>query len=130
MVADYSYTPAFWRMVKDGRLRADVAPDDVSNLNKLLAGRVDVVPLDRNVACELLDAKFTGEQARRVRAHPRLFVPDFTTHLMMSEKLPESARRMEAFNRGLKALRQSGDYGKILQQQPCAADLAQAAPGG
>ena len=57
-------------------------------------------------------------------------MPDFTTHLMMSEKLPESARRMEAFNRGLKALRQSGDYGKILQQQPCAADLAQAAPGG
>ena len=130
VVADYSYTPVFWRMVKDGTLRADVAPDDVSNLNKLLAGRVDVVPLDRNVACDLLGAKFTGEQARRVRAHPKLFVPDFTTHLMMSEKLPASAKRMEAFNRGLKALRQSGEYGKILQQQPCAADLAQALQGG
>ena len=81
-------------------------------------------------ACDLLGAKFTGEQARRVRAHPKLFVPDFTTHLMMSEKLPASAKRMEAFNRGLKALRQSGEYGKILQQQPCAADLAQALQGG
>ncbi|WP_082836258.1 transporter substrate-binding domain-containing protein [Acidovorax sp. GW101-3H11] len=130
VVADYSYTPVFWRMVKDGTLRADVAPDDVSNLNKLLAGRVDVVPLDRNVACDLLGAKFTGEQAHRVRAHPKLFVPDFTTHLMMSEKLPASAKRLEAFNRGLKALRQSGEYGKILQQQPCAADLAQALQGG
>lgn len=124
-VADYTYTPEFWRMVKDGSLQADVAPDDVSNLNKLLAGRVDVVPQDRNVACDLLGAKFTGEQPHRVRAHPKLFVPDFTTHLMMSEKRPESARRMQAFNRGLKALRQSGEYGRILQQQPCTADLAQ-----
>lgn len=124
-VADYTYTPDFWRMVKDGTLQSDVAPDDVSNLHKLLAGRVDVVPLDRNVACDLLGAKFTGEQAHRVRAHPKLFVPDFTTHVMMSEKLPESARRMEAFNRGLKALRQSGEYARILQQLPCSANLAQ-----
>lgn len=130
VVADYTYTPAFWQMVRDGTLRADVAPDDVSNLNKLLAGRVDVVPLDRNVACDLLGAKFTGEQARRVKAHPKLFVPDFTTHLMMSERQPASAKRMELFNQGLKALRQSGEYSKILQQQPCAADLAQALKGG
>ena len=123
-VADYTYTPDFWRMVKDGTLQADVAPDDVSNLHKLLAGRVDVVPLDRNVACDLLGAKFTGEQARRVRAFPKLFVPDFTTHVMMSAKHSLSAQRMEAFNRGLKALRQSGEYGRILLQQPCAADLA------
>ena len=130
VVADYTYTPDFWAMVKDGSLQADVAPDDVSNLNKLLAGRVDVVPLDRNVACDLLGARFTGEQARRVRAHPQLFVPDFTTHVMMSEKLPDSARRMEAFNRGLKALRQSGEYAKILQQQPCTADMAQSQSPG
>ncbi|WP_298213008.1 transporter substrate-binding domain-containing protein [Acidovorax sp.] len=128
VVADYTYTPEFWRMAKDGLLLADVAPDDVSNLNKLLAGRVDIVLLDRNVACDLLGSKFTGEQARRVRAHPKLFVPNFTTHVMMSEKLPESARRMKAFNQGLEALRRSGEYGDILQQQPCAADLAQALP--
>lgn len=128
VVADYTYTPEFWRMVKDGQLQTDVAPDDVSNLNKLLAGRVDIVPLDRNVACDLLGSRFTGQQARRVKAHPKLFVPNFTTHMMMSEKRPESAQRMKDFNRGLEALRRSGEYGEILQQQPCAADLAQALP--
>jgi len=75
-VADYTCTPEFWRRVRCGTLQADVAaPDDVSKLNKLLAGRVDVVPLGRNVAYDLLGAKFSPEQALRASGECQLGSP-------------------------------------------------------
>lgn len=126
----YTYTPEFWRMQKSGTLTVDLAEDDISNLRKLVAGRVDVVPLDRNVACYLLDAHFTAEQAAHVRAHTKLLTPNFTTHLMMSRKLPASAARVAAFNRGLQILRKSGDYDKLLRHQPCRTKLAEPALPG
>jgi polar amino acid transport system substrate-binding protein len=54
VVAGFSNGPAFDAMVKDGRMKADVSPNDMLNLRKLLAHRVDAVVIDKLVMRYLL----------------------------------------------------------------------------
>lgn len=123
-VRTYTYTPEFHALFASGRLRVDWTPDDIALLQKLAAGRVDVVLLDRNVACTLIDQHLTGAQARTIRAHPRLITENFTTHLMLPKALPQSAARLEAMNKGLAQLRASGEYRRLLEPPECKAGLA------
>lgn len=114
-----SYTPEFWAQGAAGILKLESAADDLSNLRLLVAGRLDVVPLERNVACYLMAAHFKPSEVAALRAHPKLLTPNFTTHLMMSSKIPQSAVRMAAFNQGLKTLQKSPHYAEVLQQAGC-----------
>lgn len=118
-VQSYTYTPEFWQLQKSGVLRVAIAGDDLANLRLLLAGRVDVIAIERNVACYLMQAHLARAEADQLRAHPRLLTPNFTTHLMLSRKLPQSAQRMEAFNQGLRILQNSSSYSALLQLPNC-----------
>ena len=118
-VQSYTYTAEFWDMQKSGALKVEVAQDDLSNLRRLVAGRVDVAVIERNVACYLMNAHFKRAEVADLRAHPKLLTNQFTTHLMLSEKLPQSAERMKAFNRGLAQLKKSKDYAALLHYPQC-----------
>ena len=64
--------------------------------------------MERNVACYLMQHHFMDQRSgKNLRAHPRPFAPNFTTHVMFSDKLPQSAARVQAFNRGLRALKRT-----------------------
>lgn len=121
-----TYTPEFWELQKSGVLKVDFANDDLSNLRLLVAGRIDVVPMERNMACYLMKAHFKPEETAELRAHPRLLTDHFTTHLMLSEKLPASAARMQDFNRGLALLKKTPAYAQALQISDCS--LSQKVP--
>jgi polar amino acid transport system substrate-binding protein len=119
IVQSYTYTPEFWALQKSGALDARTATDDLANLRLLVGGRLDVVPMERNVACYLMQTHFTEREVQDLRAHPRLFAPNFTTHVMFSDKLPESAARLDTFNRGLRALKRSPVYADKLRWPGC-----------
>ena len=118
-VQSYTYTPEFWRLQAAGTLNVSLAGDDLANLRLLLAGRLDVVPIERNVACYLMGAHLVPAEAAQLRAHPRLLTRQFTTHLMLSDKLPQSAARMRAFNQGLRILQGSPEYAELLHLPGC-----------
>ena len=118
-VQSYTYTPEFWDMQKSGALKVELAQDDLGNLRRLVAGRVDVAVIERNVACHLMYAHFKPAEVARLRVHPKLLSNQFTTHLMLSDKLPQSAERMRAFNQGLAQLKKSKDDAALLQYPPC-----------
>ena len=118
-VQSYTYTPEFWDLYKAGSLRLEIGQDDLGNLRRLVAGRVDLAVIERNVACYLMNAHFKPAEVADLRAHPKLLTNQFTTHLMLSEKLPQSAERMKAFNRGLAQLKKSKDYAALLQYPQC-----------
>jgi polar amino acid transport system substrate-binding protein len=114
-----TYTPEFWALQKAGTLKVEFAADDLSNLRRLVAGRLDVVPMERNMACFLMSAHFSPAEVAPLRAHPKLLTSQFTTHLLLSAKLPQSARRMKAFNQGLRILQRSNVYAEKLQLPGC-----------
>lgn len=118
-VQSYTYTPEFWRLQKDGTLNVALAVNDLDNLRLLLAGRLDVVAIERNVACYLMAAHLQQSEAVQLRAHPQWLTRHFPTHLMLSAKLPESAARMRAFNQGLRILQGSHEYAEILRLPGC-----------
>jgi polar amino acid transport system substrate-binding protein len=128
IVQSYTYTPEFWSLLRAGTLTTVSAPDDLAHLRLLLGGRVDVVPMERNVACYLLQHHFVDSDVQDLRAHPRLFAPNFTTHVMFSDKLPASAARLQAFNRGLRALKRTPAYAEKLNWPGCRLNAIAAAP--
>ncbi len=119
VVQSYTYTPEFWALQKSGALTTVAAPDDLASLRLLIAGRLDVVPMERNVACYLMQHHFRDSEVQDLRAHPRPFAPNFTTHVMFSDKLPQSAARLAAFNRGLRVLKRSPVYAEKLNWPGC-----------
>lgn len=123
VVQSYTYTPEFWALQKSGVLTVEVAQDDLSNLRRMVAGRVDVTLIERNVACYLMNEHFTRDEVASLHAHPRLLTNQFTTHLMLSNKIPESADRMKAFNLGLAQLKKSKDYAAMLRYPECSLAL-------
>lgn len=114
-----TYTPEFWELQKAGVLKVEFAVDDLSNLRRLVAGRVDVVPMERNMACFLMNVNFAAAEVASLRAHPKLLTNQFTTHLMLSAKLPQSAERMKAFNQGLRIVQKTSQYAEKLVQPGC-----------
>ncbi|QDQ26819.1 amino acid ABC transporter substrate-binding protein [Chitinimonas arctica] len=119
IIQDYTYTPQLWSMVKSGELQADLTPNDLSSLRKLISARVDIAPMEKNVACDLLARHFGAGSANLLRYHPRLMTDQFTTHLMLSRKLPDSFALVTAFNAGLKKIQASGEHAKLLSQVRC-----------
>ncbi|SCK17201.1 ABC transporter substrate-binding protein [Vogesella sp. LIG4] len=89
------------------------AEDDMSNLYKLAAGRLDLVLIDREVA-----------QYLQRQAKPALSVPlcweeppleVMPLHIAFSRHKTESGRLLTEFSQGLTALHQSGEYERILR---------------
>ncbi|MCW7541633.1 transporter substrate-binding domain-containing protein [Aquabacterium sp. A7-Y] len=119
LIQDYSYTPEMRSMIESGELRGDPTPDDLTALRKLLRRRVDVVPVERNVACSLMLRHFDADQAAQLRAHPRPMTGHFPTHVMLPTVLPGTAQRLDAFNRGLRALQATGEYRRLRADPPC-----------
>lgn len=119
MVRDYTYTPGLWAMAQAGELKVENLPDDISALKLLLLGRIDLAPMERNVACDLLRRKFSKEEAAQLTAHPKLMTETFTTHLMLPRKRTQSNARMQAFNQGLKQLKDTGRHAQLLSQVSC-----------
>ncbi|MDC7717745.1 transporter substrate-binding domain-containing protein [Vogesella sp. DC21W] len=119
IIANYTYTPEMWQLLHQGRLQGDATPDDLLALRKLLARRVEVVPIERNVACYLLARHFRPAEAEKLQVHPRLLTDRFTTHLLLPRRQPASAALLADFNRGLQQLKASGEHARLLKGVGC-----------
>lgn len=119
LTRDYTYTPEIWAAARSGRLRYANVINDLAGLKLLLAGRIDVLPMERHVACDLLTHHFPPEAADRLRAHPRPMTDQFTTHVIFPKDKPQSAQYLADFNRGLAKLRASAEYARLRANVNC-----------
>lgn len=120
-IRDYTYTPEFWDLIKSGEVKGDSTPTDLAGLRKMLLGRMDAMPMERNVACDLLGRFFKPAEAAQFAAHPRAFADSFSTHLILPPQNPRSASLLADFNRGLKRLKDSGEHATLLRSVSCPA---------
>ncbi|OEC59724.1 MULTISPECIES: substrate-binding periplasmic protein [Pseudomonadaceae] len=108
----YDYGEAFQRAEQDGRLRVQRLAAEEQGLRMLLAGRIDVFPMDKVVGIANLQG-FSREERSRVTFHPQPLRSD-TLHLLLSRSVPGNEQLMARFNQGLAQLRESGKIARYL----------------
>jgi len=109
-VRGYANPPRFEEM----GFQTDLAIDDVSNLRKLLAGRVDLVLIDKGVAFHLLQTQLQSVAAQFQWLEPA--VADMPLHMALTRRRADHPAVLRDINRGLAELRDSGDMARILKR--------------
>lgn len=100
VVAGFSNGPAFDTMVREGRLAVDASPNDMLNLRKLLAQRVDTVVIDKLVMRYLmLSEPSLARERDRIAFHEKPLA-ELPLHVCF-QRTPEGREMQQAFNRSL-----------------------------
>ncbi|WP_196609207.1 substrate-binding periplasmic protein [Nitratidesulfovibrio oxamicus] len=103
VVRGYAHTQAFDAAAF---LSKEPANDELANLRKLLARRIDAMAADRNVVHFLLRRYLPAQAASLAEFDPILGERDL--HVCFSRARPDHAALREAFDRGLATIRASG----------------------
>lgn len=112
---DYNYGAAFMEAEQAGQITVERTSSDEQNFKKLLAGRIDIFPLDLEVGLSLLRTNFTPEEAAQITHHP-LPVQTSPFSLMLSKKIERNVELMTLFNAGLQELKDSGRLQQIIDE--------------
>mgnify|MGYP002276703521 CR=1 FL=1 len=111
-----SHGEDFDRMSENGELSVDYVATDRMNLKKLLSGRIDVFVANVEIGYYLLRSCLGEEAAGSIAHHPCLLLKNKPLHLIVPQGRPRSEIVLEVFNRGLKALRESGEYDLLIKR--------------
>ena len=106
------YSPAFDHLVRQGVLKTDESPDDVSNMRKLAAGRVDLVPMERESGSYLLRQHLPA-QAAQLQAQDKAYW-QAPMGIVIWRHHPQAAELLGRFNRQLAAMKRSGELKRLL----------------
>ncbi len=109
----WAATPKLATMLASGQIKV-VSPNSISECAKMVAvGRTDYfVYGDIQVAHALKTGDLPAGSIEMADAEPLALTP---LHLLASKAQPGSAKLIESFNEGLKAIRKSGLYAKIVK---------------
>lgn len=110
VVRGYVNTEAF---DKADYLTKEEANDDITNLRKLLAGRLDLVVVDKFVGLYLVQQMLPDKAAEVEFVTPSL--EEKTLHVLISKKTADAEAKMKAFNDGLKTVKESGRLDALMK---------------
>jgi polar amino acid transport system substrate-binding protein len=106
----YWYIPVF----EEAGLTVDIAPDDLENLNKLKAGRVDLYPLNEAVGWWLIQNNFPDD----VGSFGTLEKPSYLGdgRIMVGRSYPGGEALLQEFNAALAKIQANGTYAEIYEK--------------
>lgn len=107
----YTYTDAFWNASKTGELHVQAVHSDEINLQKLIAGRIDLYPTGELVGWMMINHRFPSVKYQ-ISFLPKPLVVT-TGYLLFPKSKPDSADLMEKFNEGLAAMTADGTILKL-----------------
>lgn len=115
----YDYGDAFQQAEASGQLLVNRVTNDETAFRQLIAGRVELLPMDKVVAFNMLHLHFSAAERAQLSFHPKPLRTD-SLHLLLSREIPGNAELIVRFNQGLAQLRESGKVAQYLLeiQQP------------
>lgn len=111
VVIGYIYPSGFWKDVSQSEID-NTASDTYQLLKKVLAGRVDMVIVDKRVGSYIL--KRMG-RFNEISYIPKGYNREYS---IAFSKKPENKVIIKKFQNGLKKIKQNGKYQKILNKYP------------
>lgn len=112
---EYMYTPQFLEAERSGKIRVDRAASDELGYKKLLAERFDIFPQLLDIGYYQLQKQFTPETFNLFTHHPTSF-GKHKEYLLLSKRHEHNRELIEVFNRGLRRLKESGEYQKYFKE--------------
>lgn len=113
LTQDYDYGKVIETAVDLELVLTETVASDRLNFEKLIAGRIDLFPMDRVVGQEMLEEHFRRKERKQITWHPHPVRLD-RLRLLLSREVPGNAERIEAFNKALREMRVSGEIEEIL----------------
>ncbi len=95
-------------------LNKEETTSDESNILKLKGKRIDFIFIDKFVAQHLINTKYPEYKDTLEFMEPPMDNNQF--YLAFSKNSPDHLEKLDAFNRGLKIIRDDGTYDKILEK--------------
>lgn len=96
-------------------LKKDEAKDDLTNLKKLIAGRIELIVCDKYVGEHLLKTELKESAGEVEFIEPGLENKDL--YLCISKALPNGQKIMDEFNAAIKQMADDGTMKKIMEKQ-------------
>jgi len=119
VVAGFSNGQAFDAMVREGKLNVDASPNDMLNLRKLLARRVDAVVIDKLVLRYLLLTEPSiAKDGAQIAFHEKPLA-ELPLHVCF-QRSPAGLEMQQAFNAAMQAVslrRLENDYFQRLERR-------------
>ncbi len=122
------YSEEFSALRASNKLRVQEAASDLSNMRKLLLGRIDLFPMEEEAGRMLIQTQLTpAEQARlSVQPTPIATIP---TYLVIRRTLPHARELLQRFEQGYRQLQDSGQLARLLgETRKALLESTQAAP--
>lgn len=118
------YGPDFDLPGHSKKLKLEPVGDDVTNLRKLLAKRIDMFPIDKEVGNYLIHQNFSAKELRQFSISGQTFW-SAPLHMVIWRANPQGQELVEIFNQGLTELQKSGEFDRLVRQTrtACLADL-------
>lgn len=102
-------------------LNVEYVGSEEHNLKRLLKGRVDVIPMINTIGWYLINKNHPEDYYRFASVDYNWHIisgkksaEEYASKLMVSQATPKANKIIQAYNRGLKKIKQNGEYKKIL----------------
>ncbi|MBV8656357.1 MAG: transporter substrate-binding domain-containing protein [Burkholderiales bacterium] len=109
------YSDELTSLQSSGRLNVDFANSDLSNMRKLLAGHIDLFPMEEEAGQWLLNSSFTAPERAKITSDENAMwaIP---TYFVLRKSLPHAQDLMARFDRGYQQLITSGRLPKLIEE--------------
>ena len=102
-------------LYKTKGIKAEEVADEPMNFKKILAGHIDVYKTSKIVGYATINKLFKPEEAKQFTNDPKTLATD-QYYVLFSKKSPNGKLYSEKFDSGLKKLKASGQYTKIMRE--------------
>lgn len=113
LIIGFNYSPEFDAGVKNGELSVHFVPTDKMNFLKILKNRIHIFPHSKFVGYYMINELFKPIDAKQFTHHPKILV-ESNPKIIISRKSINGEKWKELFNKGLKKLKESGVYSKMM----------------
>lgn len=110
----YSYGKTFKKYKTQGLFLTEIGRSDADNLKKLLKGRIDIFPLNKNTAWSTARKNLSPAEVDLLVLHPKPLSKNRKSHLVFP-KGEKGEKHMKDFNKVVAKLKESGELSKMFE---------------
>lgn len=107
------YSETFDTLEKKRKIKVDYSNDDATNFKKLVAKRIDIVPMEREAGHLIKHWNLTPKDAANIVAEPK---PYWSTPLciVLNKKTPHAKEIIQKFNATLSDMKRTGELSILI----------------